>query len=210
MSRRVTPNTRWGYRTVKRTADIVGSIFSLLLLSPIFIIIAVAIYAEDHGKVLFKQKRAGLNNSVFVMYKFRSMVPNAAMMRKDMEQFNELDGPAFKMKNDPRITKVGKFLRRTSLDELPQLVNILKGDMSFVGPRPLPTYESELCNSYQLQRLLVKPGLTCYWQISGRSDISFEEWMEMDLRYIEKQSLLTDVIILLNTFKAVLGKRGAY
>ena len=206
----VAPNTSLVYRLIKRTADIVISLSGLVILSPLFIVIAVMVASEHEGGVIFRQERAGWKNQPFTMYKFRTMVKNAAALRDEMERFNELDGPAFKMKNDPRVTKAGRFLRRTSLDELPQLYNVLKGDMSLVGPRPLPTYESEKCNEEQLQRLLVKPGITCYWQVCGRNDISFNEWMEMDLRYIKEQSLRTDAVILLQTVKAVLSGRGAY
>ena len=206
----VQPNRRFAYRFIKRTGDIVFSLLGLTVLSPLFIVIAAAVASEREGGVIFRQIRAGWKNQPFTMYKFRTMVKNAAALRAEMEQFNELDGPAFKMKNDPRITKVGRFLRRTSLDELPQLFNVLKGDMSLVGPRPLPTYESEKCNEEQLQRLLVKPGITCYWQVCGRNDVSFDEWMSMDLRYIREQSLRTDAVILLQTVKAVLSGRGAY
>ena len=206
----VQPNRRFAYRFIKRTADIAFSLFGLTVLSPLFVVIAVAVASEREGGVIFRQARAGWRNQPFTMYKFRTMVKNAAALREEMEQFNELDGPAFKMKNDPRITKVGRFLRRTSLDELPQLFNVLKGDMSLVGPRPLPTYESEKCSEEQLQRLLVKPGITCYWQACGRNDVSFDEWIEMDLRYIREQSIRTDVNILLQTVKAVLSGRGAY
>ena len=206
----VQPNRRFTYRFIKRTADIVFSLFGLIALSPLFVLIAVAVASEREGGVIFRQARAGWKNQPFTMYKFRTMVKNAAALRDEMEQFNDLDGPAFKMKNDPRITKMGRFLRRTSLDELPQLYNVLKGDMSLVGPRPLPTYESEKCNEDQLQRLLVKPGITCYWQACGRNDMSFDEWMSLDLRYIREQSLRTDAVILLQTVKAVLSGRGAY
>ena len=206
----VQPNRRFTYRFIKRTADIVFSLFGLIALSPLFVLIAVAVASEREGGVIFRQARAGWRNQPFTMYKFRTMVKNAAALREEMEQFNELDGPAFKMQNDPRITKVGRFLRSTSLDELPQLFNVLKGDMSLVGPRPLPTYESEKCSEEQLQRLLVKPGITCYWQACGRNDVSFDEWIEMDLRYIREQNLRTDAVILLRTVKAVLSGRGAY
>ena len=198
------------YRLVKRTADIVLSLTGMILLSPLFAVIAAAVAMEGEGGVIFRQQRAGWKNRPFTMYKFRTMVKNAAAMRAEMERFNELDGPAFKMKNDPRVTKVGRFLRKTSLDELPQLFNVLKGDMSLVGPRPLPIYESEKCTEAQLQRLLVKPGITCYWQACGRNDVSFDEWMEMDLRYINEQSVGTDFKILLQTVKAVLSGKGAY
>ena len=206
----VQPNRRFTYRFIKRTADIVFSLFGLIALAPLFVVIAVAVASEREGGVIFHQARAGWKNQPFMMYKFRTMVKNAAALQDEMEQFNDLDGPAFKMKNDPRITKMGRFLRRTSLDELPQLYNVLKGDMSLVGPRPLPTYESEKCNEDQLQRLLVKPGITCYWQACGRNDMSFDEWMSLDLRYIREQSLRTDAVILLQTVKAVLSGRGAY
>ena len=204
------PNKKLAYRIVKRTADIALSLAGMIVLSPLFAMIAVAVAAEKEGGVIFRQQRAGWRNRPFTMYKFRTMVKNAAVLRAGMEQFNELDGPAFKMKDDPRVTKVGKFLRRTSLDELPQLFNVLKGDMSLVGPRPLPTYESQKCSKEQLQRLLVKPGITCYWQVCGRNDVPFSEWMEMDLRYISEQSIRTDAAILLRTVKAVLSGRGAY
>lgn len=209
-TRRVTPNKNIAYLTFKRSADVVCSLAGMILLSPVFLTVAFLIKKEDGGPVIFAQERNGLNNTVFKMYKFRSMVSNAADLRKEMQQFNELDGPAFKMKNDPRVTKIGAFIRKTSIDELPQLFNVLRGEMSLIGPRPLPTYETAECNEYQLQRLLVKPGLSCYWQISGRNDISFDEWIEMDLDYIEKAGLLTDAKILLMTVKAVLTGKGAY
>ena len=206
----VQPNKHFAYRFIKRTVDIVISLFGLVILLPLFIVIAVMVASEHEGGVIFRQARTGWKNRPFIMYKVRTMVKNAAALRDEMEKYNELDGPAFKMKNDPRITKVGRFLRRTSLDELPQLYNVLKGDMSLVGPRPLPTYESEKCSEEQLQRLLVKPGITCYWQACGRNDVSFDEWMEMDLRYIKEQSIRTDMNILLQTVKAVISGRGAY
>lgn len=206
----VTANTAPGYLFWKRALDICASAVGLVVLSPLFCVVALLIYREDQGKVFFSQERNGLNNRVFRMYKFRSMVANAPALRQELDPYNELDGPAFKMKDDPRITRIGAFLRRTSLDELPQLVNVLKGEMSLVGPRPLPTYETAQCNAYQMQRLLVKPGITCYWQISGRSDISFDQWIEMDLRYIRQASFWTDIRILLLTVKAVVTGKGAY
>ena len=208
--RTVTCNNRTFYRGIKRLADIVCSALGLIVLSPLFLVIAILIHCEDGGSPFFCQARNGKDNRVFKMYKFRTMVPNAAELRAEMEQYNELDGPAFKMKRDPRVTKIGAFLRKTSLDELPQLLNILRGEMSLVGPRPLPTYETAECTPYQLQRLLVRPGLTCYWQISGRNDISFAQWIEMDLDYIEQASLWTDFKILLLTVKAVVTGKGAY
>lgn len=198
------------YRFIKRFIDIVASFLGMICLSPVFLIVSLLIFLEDGGKPIFIQERSGLNNIPFKMFKFRSMQVNASKMREELGQFNELDGPAFKMKEDPRITKIGAFIRKTSIDELPQLLNVLIGNMTLVGPRPLPTYETAECNEYQLQRLLAKPGITCYWQISGRNDISFDEWIEMDLRYINEASLFTDIKILLLTVKAVITGKGAY
>ena len=206
----VQPNPSPVYRFIKRAADIVLSLIGLIVLFPLFIVIAACLAFEGEGCVIFCQERAGWKNRPFILYKFRTMVKNAAALRAEMEQYNELDGPAFKMKNDPRVTKAGRFLRRSCLDELPQLWNVLKGDMSLVGPRPLPTYESEKCTGEQLKRLLVKPGLTCFWQACERNGVPFSEWMEMDIRYIREQSVWTDVKILLKTPQAVLSGRGAY
>lgn len=203
-------NKRKSYLLLKRIGDVVFSVMGLIILSPLMLIVSILILLEDESPVLFLQERNGLNNKIFTMYKFRSMIKKAPEMRGTLNCYNELDGPAFKMKADPRITKVGRFIRKTSIDELPQLINIIKGEMSLVGPRPLPTYETAQCNDYQLQRLLVKPGLTCYWQISGRNDVSFDEWIEMDLKYIEDASVFTDIKILLMTVKAVLTEKGAY
>lgn len=198
------------YRFLKRFGDVVLSFTALLLLSPLFLIVALIIKLEDGESVFYVQERNGIHGKVFRMYKFRSMCANAEIIHKELLSQNELDGPAFKMKNDPRVTKIGKFIRRTSIDELPQLINIIKGDMSIVGPRPLPTYETAQCNEYQNQRLLVKPGLTCYWQCCGRNDIPFDEWMEMDMRYIREAGIWTDCKLILKTFTAVLRSDGAY
>lgn len=198
-----------GYRVTKRVFDVLLSGAALIILSPVCLITAIAIYMEDKGSVIFVQDRNGLNGEVFRMYKFRSMCMNAPEMHKELLEMNELDGPAFKLKKDPRVTKVGQLIRKTSIDELPQLINILKGEMSIVGPRPLPTYETEQCTEYQKQRLLVKPGLTCYWQCSGRNDIPFDEWMELDLKYIEEASFLVDLKIILKTVDAVVKGKGA-
>lgn len=198
------------YRFWKRFFDIVFSCIALAVLAVVFLVVAVFIAAEDGFPVFFVQERSGLNGKVFRMYKFRSMCRNAAEMHKYLLKDNDLDGPAFKMKDDPRITRTGRFIRKKSIDELPQLLNIIKGEMSIVGPRPLVTYETEGCTEYQKQRLLVKPGLTCYWQCSGRSDVKFEEWMEMDLQYIKDASLKTDFKIILMTVKSVLTGKGAY
>lgn len=205
----VKPNHSIVYKVSKRVFDIVASLVGLILLSPVFLFTAIAIKIDDQGTAFFKQKRNGLNGKVFEMYKFRSMCKDAPQMRAALEEKNELDGPAFKMKNDPRITKVGKFIRKTSIDELPQLLNVLFGSMSVVGPRPLPTYETEQLNEYQRQRLLAKPGLICYWQIRGRSTTTFAEWMEMDFDYINHANFWTDLKLCFEAVPAVLKGEGA-
>lgn len=203
-------NHRFFYKTTKRIFDVILSVMGIIILSPLMLFISLAIIIDDGFPVVFVQDRNGLNGRVFPMYKFRTMCKNAPEIHKDLLKNNEMNGPAFKMKKDPRVTYVGRILRRTSLDELLQLVNIIKGDMSIVGPRPLPTYETEQCTEYQMQRLVMRPGLTCYWQCSGRNDIDFEEWIEMDLQYIREASLLTDIRIILKTFSAVVKSDGAY
>lgn len=198
------------YLIIKRLIDIIGSLIALVLLSPIFIIVGICIKLEDpKGSIFFKQIRNGKYPNTFTMYKFRSMVYNAEELKSELESKNEMSGPAFKMKDDPRITKVGKFIRKTSLDELPQLINILKGDMSFVGPRPPIPKEVEEYTPYQMQRLSVKPGLTCYWQVSGRNNIGFEEWVELDLKYIKERNLFIDIKLILITIPVLLGDRNA-
>ena len=190
--------------------DVVCSAAALAVLSPIFLAVAVAIKLEDKGPVIFTQNRTGKDGKVFRMYKVRSMYVDAEKRRSELLARNEADGPLFKIADDPRVTKVGRFIRRTSIDELPQLVNILKGEMSIVGPRPLVTYEQNQCTEYQAQRLLVKPGLTCIWQVSGRSDTSFDELIEMDLEYIRNQSLWLDIKLILKTVVVVFTHKGAY
>lgn len=198
------------YRFIKRICDVVLSAAALMILAPVFLMVAFVIKLEDGGSVIYVQERTGHNGKVFRMYKFRSMCQDAEKIHKELLEQNEMDGPAFKMKDDPRVTKIGRFIRRTSIDELPQLVNIVKGEMSIVGPRPLPTYEAEQCNEYQNQRLLVKPGLTCFWQCCGRNDIPFDEWIEMDLRYIREAGILTDFKLMIKTVGAVMRSDGAY
>ncbi len=198
------------YQVVKRIFDIVASIVGLIVLAPLFLVVAILIKREDGGPIFFVQERTGLNNKPFKMYKFRTMCENAAEMHKFLLEQNELDGPAFKMKEDPRITHIGKFLRHTSIDELPQLLNILKGEMSVVGPRPLPVYETDQMTDYQNTRHLVKPGLTCYWQVMGRTEVPFEEWMELDQKYLEKRSVATDIGLIVMTFRALTAGDGAY
>ena len=198
------------YLFIKRSIDIICSLAGIIVLSPIFLIVAVLIKIEDpKGSIFFCQERNGQHPNTFKMYKFRSMVHNAEELLKDLQHKNEQTGPAFKMADDPRITKVCKFIRKTSLDELPQLFNILKGDMSLVGPRPPIPREVREYNSYQMQRLLVKPGLTCIWQVSGRNNIGFDEWVDMDLEYIKTRNLLLDIKLILKTVKVLFGDNNA-
>ncbi|MGL5650229.1 MAG: sugar transferase [Paraclostridium sp.] len=198
------------YLFLKRLIDITGSLIGLIILSPIFIVVSIAIKVEDpKGSIFFGQERNGKYPKTFKMYKFRSMVHNAEALLEQLKAQNEMNGPAFKMKNDPRITKVGKFIRKTSIDELPQLINILKGDMSFVGPRPPIPREVSEYDEYQLQRLSVKPGLTCYWQVSGRNNIDFEEWIELDLKYIKERNIFIDIKLIMMTIPALLGDKNA-
>jgi len=197
------------YEVTKRILDIILSVVALIVLSPVFLIVAIAIKLEDGDPVVFKQLRNGKDGKEFWMYKFRSMCKNAPEMHADLIKYNELDGPAFKLTNDPRVTKVGRFIRKTSIDELPQLINVIKGEMSIVGPRPLPTYETKQCHALHNRRFLVKPGLTCFWQIYGRNDIKFDEWMELDWKYVKERSLGTDVKIILKTFGVVVSGNGA-
>ena len=198
------------YLFIKRSIDIICSLAGIIVLSPVFLIVAVLIKIEDpKGSIFFCQERNGQHPNTFKMYKFRSMVHNAEELLKDLQHKNEQTGPAFKMTDDPRITKVGKFIRKTSLDELPQLFNILKGDMSLVGPRPPIPREVREYNSYQMQRLLVKPGLTCIWQVSGRNNIGFDEWVDMDLEYIKTRNLLLDIKLILKTVKVLFGDSNA-
>lgn len=198
------------YKAVKRTIDITASLAALILLLPVFLVTAIAILLEDGGPIFFVQPRAGRDMKTFQMYKFRSMFKNAEELFQQMQEQNEQTGHAFKIKNDPRITKVGKFIRKYSIDELPQLINILKGDMSIVGPRPILSFQMEECNEYQKQRLIVRPGLTCYWQISGRANIKWDEWVELDLKYIQNMSICTDFMLIMKTIPAVLKGEGAY
>ena len=206
----IVPNENKVYLFLKRLIDIVGSGLGILILIPVFLIIGILIKLEDpKGSVFFSQKRNGLNGKEFNMYKFRSMVHNAEDLLESLMSKNEMDGPVFKIKDDPRITKIGKFIRKTSLDELPQLFNVLKGDMSLVGPRPPIPREVIQYNKYQYQRLLVKPGITCYWQISGRNNIDFDEWVELDLKYIKERNLFKDIYIILMTLPVLLGDKNA-
>lgn len=204
-------NDTISYKFSKRFIDIIGSIFAILLLAPILLLISLLIKIEDpKGPVLFKQIRIGKDGKEFYMYKFRSMIANAEELLENILHLNETTGAMFKIKNDPRITKVGKFIRKTSIDELPQLWNVLKGDMSLVGPRPPLHREVQEYTNYEKQRLLVTPGCTGLWQISGRSNIGFKEMVELDLHYIKNQSILFDVVILLKTVSVIFGSKDAY
>ncbi|MDI6780838.1 MAG: sugar transferase [bacterium] len=195
---------------IKKIGDIIISSLALILLAPVFLIIAITIKIDSPGHVLFAQERVGQNGRRFNLLKFRSMIKDAEKMVKDLQDINEVEGPVFKIENDPRITKVGRFLRKTSLDELPQLINVLKGEMSLVGPRPpLPNEVSEYKN-WQRRRLSMKPGITCIWQVSGRSTVSFDRWMEMDMEYIDNWSLWLDIKILFKTTLVVFYGKGAY
>ena len=198
------------YMFCKRAMDIIGSLAGLILLSPLLLIIAIAIKIEDpKGSIFFAQQRCGKDNKLFPMYKFRSMVSNAEELLEELMEHNEMDGPVFKIKDDPRITKVGKFIRKTSVDELPQLFNLLMGDMSIVGPRPAIPHEVAEYDDYHKQRLLVKPGLTCIWQVSGRNSIGFDEWMEMDLEYITTRNLWIDIKLIFKTVGVLFGDENA-
>jgi lipopolysaccharide/colanic/teichoic acid biosynthesis glycosyltransferase len=193
----------------KRGLDIIGGTIGLVLSVPLIFLAAIAIKRESRGPVFFRQRRAGLGGKPFMIYKLRTMVPDAEQRKGQLAALNEQDGPAFKLSNDPRTTKMGRFLRRTSLDELPQFWNVLRGEMTLVGPRPLPVPESNACKPWQRRRLIVTPGITCIWQIYGRSRVSFTEWIRMDLRYIRDRHFLEDVKLLLLTVPAVLMRRGA-
>ncbi len=197
------------YYVVKRAIDILGAALGIILLSPLMIIIALAIKIESKGSIIFSQERVGKNGKVFRMYKFRSMVVNAEELLNKLKDKNEMSGPMFKIKNDPRVTKVGRFIRKTSIDELPQLFNVLKGEMSLVGPRPNLPREVLCFNEFQKQKLLVKPGLTCYWQVMGRNNIDFEEWMELDIKYINERSTWTDIKLIFKTVKLLFGDKNA-
>lgn len=194
----------------KRLFDILVSATLLLLLSPVFLVTGLAIKLGSPGPVLFRCNRVKRGGELFEFWKFRSMRPGAECDKSSLLHMNEVDGPVFKVANDPRITPVGRWLRRTSLDELPQLVHVLRGDMTLVGPRPPEPQEILEYEPWQLRRLSVKPGLTCLWQISGRSLIGFEEWMRLDLEYIDNRSLSMDLRILLRTLPAVISGRGAF
>ena len=197
------------YEISKRAIDIIGAGSGLLLLSPVIAIVACAVKFTSKGPIFFSQKRVGKNGKLFDMYKFRSMVVNAEELKEKLAHQNEMSGPMFKMKDDPRVTKVGKFIRKTSLDELPQLWNVLKGDMSLVGPRPSLPKEVKQFEKWMFRRLTVKPGLTCYWQVSGRNNIDFEDWMKLDISYVEDRNLLIDIKLIFKTVLVLFGDKNA-
>jgi exopolysaccharide biosynthesis polyprenyl glycosylphosphotransferase len=194
---------------IKKVIDIFGSLLGIIFFLPLFLIFGVLIKITSPGPVIYKQPRVGLRGRQFELYKFRTMVTNADELKKELEELNEADGPAFKIADDPRVTKIGKFLRKSGLDELPQLFNILKGEMSLIGPRPPLPEETTHYERWQLRRLSVKPGLSCFWQVKpDRNSIKFEKWMELDLAYIDNWSLRLDLLILLKTMKTIFHKTG--
>lgn len=203
-SETVKPNGGIIYRLLKRAADLVLSLFALIVLSPVFLLTMLAIIIDDPGNPFFVQNRLTENGKVFPMIKFRSMYMDAEQRMEELQSKNETDGLAFKMKDDPRVTKVGKFIRKTSIDELPQLINIICGDMSIIGPRPPLPREVLLYTPYQMNRLTVKGGLACYCQCSGKSDMPFDEWVNSDIEYIKKRSVLVDVGIMIKTGLSVI------
>lgn len=204
------PEVSW-QSVIKRMVDITGAVVLLILSAPLFLVVAILIRRSSPGAILFRQKRAGLHGEPFTMLKFRTMVSHAEQLKKELEQYNEMSGPVFKVTNDPRVTKVGRFLRRTSFDEWPQLWNVLKGEMSLVGPRPLPVDEVERFDDLaHRRRLSVKPGLTCLWQVSGRNNVrDFRDWVRLDLEYIDNWSLWLDMKILVRTIPVVIVGTGA-
>jgi len=201
----VRPFPKW-----KRAMDILGAVVGIVLFAPIMLAVAIAIKCTSSGPVLFTQLRGGRGGRPFRVYKFRTMVVDAEARKQEIMHLNERTGPAFKMKSDPRVTRIGAILRKTSIDELPQFFNVLKGDMSLVGPRPLPVDEVRLCDQWHWRRLEVKPGLTCIWQVNGRDQSCFDAWVRQDIEYIRKHSLLLDIKLLLLTIPAVLSRKGAH
>lgn len=197
------------YSIVKRIMDIVLSSLGLIVLSPLILIVGIAIKVESKGPIVFVQERVGVKGKRFKMYKFRSMVSDAEEMKKNLEKCNEMSGPMFKMKEDPRVTRIGRFIRKTSIDELPQFVNVIKGEMTIVGPRPSLPKEVEQFEPWMLERLEVKPGITCIWQVSGRNDVSFTEWMKMDIKYVHEKSIILDIKLIFKTFLLLFGDKHA-
>jgi len=197
------------YLGFKRFIDIIGSLLGLIFLFPTIILTSILIKLESEGPIVFSQERVGLNGRFFKMYKFRSMINNAEELKDSLMEENEMSGPMFKIKQDPRVTLVGKFIRKTSIDELPQLLNVLKGEMSLVGPRPNLPKEVSRFSEYHRRKLIVKPGLTCYWQVMGRNSIDFEEWMDLDIRYICQRNTWIDIKLIMQTILILFGDKNA-
>ena len=198
-------NKSAGYFIIKKIIDIIGALCGIILMSPVMIVASIWIKLDSKGPIFFVQNRVGQDGKEFKMYKFRSMCTEAECLLDNLKDKNEMSGPMFKIKEDPRVTKIGRFIRKTSIDELPQLFNILKGEMSLVGPRPSLPKEVEQFTNFQKQRLIAKPGLTCYWQVRGRSTVSFEEWMEMDLEYLKERNTWIDIKLILITIRVLFG-----
>lgn len=204
------PRKQYLYRFFKRISDVILSAVGLVCLAPVFLILAIWIMVDDFGNPFYSQVRVGKDGRHFRMWKFRSMVKNADALKKELLELNEVQGAMFKMKEDPRVTRVGHFIRKYSLDELPQLFNVLKGDMSLVGPRPPLPEEVEQYTDYHKQRLLVTPGCTGLWQVTARSEVNFEEMVELDLDYIQRRGFILDLWILIMTVKIMIKPNGAY
>lgn len=198
------------YPALKRFLDILISVVGIAVLSPILLMVVLMIKLEDpEGEIFFRQQRVGKGGTLFNMYKFRSMVSNAEALKATLMHKNEASGPVFKIKYDPRVTRVGSFIRRTSIDELPQLINVLKGEMTLVGPRPALPDEVEKYTEYERRRLEVTPGLTCYWQVKGRSSIGFDEWVQLDLQYIKDRNTFVDLKLICRTVFVLFGSKDA-
>ncbi|MBK9303189.1 MAG: sugar transferase [bacterium] len=204
------PATGLAGAAVKRLVDLAGALVGLTLVLPVFPLLVLLIKLDTPGPVFFRQRRVGMRGRIFDCYKFRSMVVDAEVRKEDLAHLNEASGAAFKIERDPRITGVGRFLRRSSLDEFPQLYNVLRGEMSVVGPRPQIPSEVAAYTPAQARRLQVKPGLTCLWQVSGRSHLDFEDWMQLDLEYVRRRGPAFDLRILSRTIPAVIERKGAY
>ena len=202
-------NKGFKYYFFKRLIDIIVTVLGSILLLPIMLITAVAIKIDSKGPIIFSQSRVGIDGKIFKMYKFRSMVEDAENRLEELKDKNEMSGPVFKIKKDPRITRVGRIIRKTSIDELPQFYNVLKGEMSLVGPRPSLINEVENFEPWMLIRLMVKPGLTCYWQVGGRNNMDFQEWMKLDVKYIKERTLLLDIKLIFRTIILLLGDKNA-
>jgi exopolysaccharide biosynthesis polyprenyl glycosylphosphotransferase len=203
------PGDSWQY-AAKKGMDLILGLIMIMAALPLMVCTAIAIKVTSRGPIFFIQKRIGYNKRVFSLYKFRTMVVEAEKLQSELEILNEMDGPVFKIRNDPRLTKIGRWLRKWSIDELPQLFNVVKGDMSLVGPRPLPIRDyREFSKDWHRKRFSVLPGITCFWQVNGRNNVSFAEWMKMDMKYIDDWKFSVDLKILLKTIPAIIRKEGA-